>query len=816
MSTTGNLYLQVYNSESNKYIEIPSTVGAFSFGARNISGFSDYQTNNFSGFIFSRPVQIPSIEMMPIGIGINNTTGQQLFNINIGSNNSNTFTITDYITGNNGKGFVGATNLGYQNWALNSLAGLNLGLGNYFDYSDSSINLGLINYISGSDTSLNAGYKNSITSGDTNFIFGTRNALYSGNSVWILGTINNLNTTENSNILGNYNNIQNTSYNNSLGFSNTFNYVNNSLNLGNENELYNSNFIKILDDANNIYDSNHEIIFGSSNIVSGSKEELILGSNNISNFNTGNSTIGNSNDFEFSSYNNIHGYNISILNSNNNNIFGSLNAASGLSNSTVLGSNNSLNRSIINLLYRVPLTGITGKAAGQTPFTGITGYITLNGYNDLDGNGGNNNFIIGQQNATSLNSNSYIFGNSNQILNNANSYVFGNNNYLEKNINAYTFGENNSISGFKNYVIGNNNSVRSGDYNSILIGISHEFTGDYKIASINIASVNSSIEVNPAEIKLKSQNRPKINSEDIIIASDLQQYAKKSEITPASGIFDSLKFYDTNYDKLADQVELQTFTYSGKENRYFAAFSGKDANYNTVYFNGFFREQPIIGYTGAFVVQGNKYYWSNDLNYNIIFSNTLTSSGNWMLTSSHNFDTFFYNKSTNTGVFPTSNWIKTGYNIAGLGGLSKGTGITITNFTFNNVIAGIFTQETLNASEDLQLKSFNIFGTRSYPSTQGISVIYGNHTNPSFGPTWLIVDNFSSGIYYKNDNYSSTQTPQSGWTVTGFLGYTGQDPFMPTPYLNGAYGMKLSMGTRQGVIRSYDSTLGTVYIPIYY
>lgn len=817
-TTTGNLYLQVYNAASNKYIEIPSTIGTFGFGAAQISGYSDYQTNNFSGFIFSRPVKLPGIEMMPIGIGINNSTGQQLFGINIGSNNANRFTILNYITGNNGKGFVGATNLGYQNGALNSLVALNLGAGNYSDYSDYSINLGSINSISGSDISLNAGYNNSITSGDTNFIFGTRNVLFSGSTVFIFGALNNLNIVESSNILGDSNVIQNTNNNNFLGSSNTFNYVNNSLNLGDTNTVYNSSFIKILNDNNNIYDSNYETIIGPFNIISGSNQELILGSSNIGNVNSGNFIIGDSNNFQFSPYNNIYGSNILILNSKNNNIFGSFNSASGLLNSTVLGTSNTLDSSIVNLLYRIELTGITGLGVNQTRFTGVTGYLTLNGYNDLDANGGNNNFIIGKQNATSLNDNSYIFGNNNQVLNNTNSYIFGTNNYLEKNINSYAFGENNSVSGFKNYVIGNNNSVRSGDYNSILIGISHEFTGNYKLASINIASIDSSIEVNPSDIKLRSSNRPKINDEDITIQSDLAEYAKKTEITPTSGIFNSLKFYDPSYNRLADQVELQTFAYSGKEIRYSAAFSGKNSSYNTIYFDGFFREQPISYYTGAFVVQGNKYYWSNDLNYNIIFSNTMTSSGSWMLTSSHNFDTFFYNKSTNTGVFPMTNWIKTGYNIAGLGGLSKGTGITITNFSFNNAVFGIFTGEVLNGSQNLTLKSFNIFSTTSYSSPlQGISVIYGNHTNPKFTPTWLVVDNFSSGIYYRNDNYNATQTPQSGWIVTGFLGYTGRDSYLPDwPYLNGTYGMKLSMGTRQAVIRSSDPTLGTVYIPIYY
>jgi hypothetical protein len=812
-TTTGNLYLQVYNAPSNKYIEIPSNVGTISF-LTTPTGFTSYATtSNFSGFYFSRPVKInKAIEMLPINIGANNTTGNVTYSINIGAGNNDIFTRSSYINAQ----AVSATNLGILNGSIDSTYSTNLGSYNSFENAQSSLNLGLDNSISGSFKGLNLGFSNSITTGDYNLIFGFNNSINSGLNILLIGTDNTqLAVIENSNILGNFNTAQNVNFLNSFGFSNIFSNLDNSFNLGNSNKYYDSNNITMLNNSNTISGSSSEIILGNSNTLINSSADLIIGSNNITNFTTGNNINGSNNNLINGNSNNIYASQNSISNSNSNYIFGLSNAASGLSNSIVLGLYNSLDQSIINQLYRIELTGITGKAAGQTPFTGITGYRMVK-YIGVPGSGGNNNFIAGQFNSTSLNYNSYIIGENNQVLNNANSYIFGTNNYLEENNSSFAFGANNSISGFQNYVIGNNNSVRSGDYNSILIGISHQFTGADKVSSINIASVDSSIEVSPGDIKFNSPNRPKINNEDITIKSDLNEYTKKSEIIQNSGIFDSLKFYDPNYNRLADQVELQTFTYSGKENRYFGAFSGKNSNYDTIYFNGFFREQPISYYTGAFVVQGNKYYWSNDLNYNIIFSNTMTSSGSWMLTSSHNFDTFFYNKSTNTGVFPMTNWIKTGYNIAGLGGLSKGTGITITNFTFDNVIDGVFARETLNASQNLVLKSFNIFGTSAYTSNQGMSVIYGNHTNPKFTPTWLVVDNFSSGVYYRNDNYSSTQTPQSGWVVTGFLGYTGQDPYMPTPFLNGTYGMKLSMGSRQAVIRSSDPTLGTVYIPIYY
>ena len=98
MSTpTGNLYLQAYNVESNKYVEIPSSIGTISFVVAP-SGFITSQTENFSGFSFSTPVKVNALEMMPINIGVNNVTGSGTWQQNIGSFNSSLFNKIDFIT----------------------------------------------------------------------------------------------------------------------------------------------------------------------------------------------------------------------------------------------------------------------------------------------------------------------------------------------------------------------------------------------------------------------------------------------------------------------------------------------------------------------------------------------------------------------------------------------------------------------------------------------------------------------------------------------------------------------------------------------
>jgi hypothetical protein len=669
MSTpTGNLYLQAYNPESNKYVEIPSNIGTFSFYVAP-SGLVNLQTVNFSGFRFSTPVKVEALEMMPINIGMNNITGSGAWQQNIGSYNSTSFDKKDFID----TGYLGAFNLGYLNSARNSINSYNLGTTNSLMESNLCLNIGQLNTNSGSLYSYNIGKANTITTGNATYLIGASNQLYSGKNIIVIGRVNTLTTLINSLAIGN---------------DNTITTGTNLYNFGQKNTYTNVTNIGLFGDTNTLVNCDLDIIFGRTNSLENTSNNTLYGNYNFLNSGSDNVIFGNSNNSK-GSQDKIYGNSNSFAaNSSQDSVFGNINNLSGTNNNTLFGNYNTLDQSIIDQLYKVALTGITG--AGPTLFTGITGYLMLGGYAGVPGSGGNFNLLVGNNNQTSLNQSSYIFGDSNQVLNNSTSYIFGTNNYLEKSSNSYVFGESNSISGFQNYVIGNSNEIRSGDYNSIFIGINYTPTGNNKVATISLATVNSKIEINPSEIRLDSINRPKINGENIIIQSEFDTIA--DSLKQNGQTFTTNTFQDPYYDKLADKVFLSSFNYD----------------------------------SGA--------------------STSLTSYA-----------------------------------------------------------------QKFGATSSLFLNKFNIFSTTSYTGASGFNVIYGNHTNSQFSPAWLVVDNSTSGVYYKNDITPFNITPQSGWYATGFMDngllYTGT---------SNDFGVNLLMGSRQAYVSVSTSSFGTMYIPAFY
>jgi hypothetical protein len=694
---TGNIYLQIYNSEFNRYVEIPPSTAKFGFVTTPKDSFSFSETPDFSGFYFSRPVKISgSIETLPINIGANNVnqTGS-IFGANIGVYNSNLTTNLEYANG----GYIGNYNLGYINNFIDSINSYNVGYYNSSVQNQNSLILGGTNLASGQTESINIGHQNISNTVDNIYLLGIGNTTNSGVNLILLGIGNQNSDVQNGNIIGtsNINSISNGI--NIFGNSNNISGLNNNIIVGNLNSAINSTDNIIVGNLNAQSYSSNNSIFGIGNqILTGDSNNLFGNSNNTSGI--GNTVFGKSNLIN-GTQNSIYG-NVNSLSKENFllNIYGTNNILSGTNNSTLFGNNNTLDQSIINQLYRVELTGITGLGVGQTRFTGVTGYRMLGGYSGIPGSGGTFNFFVGNDNQTSLNNFSYIFGDSNQVLNNSTAYIFGSNNYLEKSTNSYAFGENNSVSGFKNYAFGNNNVIRSGEYNSILIGISHTFTGNFKVASVNIASVDSSIEVNPSEIHLKSPTRPKINGEEIVIESQLDAAINSISYTGTiqkNGLtFTNNIFQDPNYDKLADKIFLPTFTY-------------------------------------------------------------------------------------NSG--------------ASIGAVAS---------------AQSFTSDPL-----LFLPSFSIYSTTSYKG-KDFNILYATHSNPSAlkalsSPAWIVVDNYTSGIYYRNDITTYDKTPQTGWYPTGFKANNIMFTGTTSPI-----SVSLVMGTRTGFMSINDPIIGTAYIPIYY
>jgi hypothetical protein len=890
MSTpTGNLYLQAYNVESNKYVELPSSLGALSFYIAP-SGFINSRTEGFSGFRFSTPVKVDALEMMPINIGVNNITGSGVFQQNIGSFNSSSFNKIDLIK----TGYLGGFNLGYYNIATNSINSYNLGTINSTIDSNLCLNIGQSNKNSGSFFSYNIGRANILTTGNATYLIGASNNLYSGQNILVIGASNTLTALINSLSIGNDNTI-------TTGV--------NLYNFGQTNTYKNATNIGLFGNSNTSINSNLDIIFGRTNYLTNTSNNTLFGNDNLSNSGSDNVIFGNDNTSNGTSEN-IYGSNNKLSsNAAEDIIFGASNTLSGTTSNTIIGSYNNSDSSAFTLfisgititgsiaqskynqiymtgaqatgffrtigdLYGDPTlfgsSGFNGRytttdfsgyskiindnvfgngeiaygriiydpidnnayncfkqnypynqkawvlfldiggaprydwlpayncinlTSGKSPWSGLRslyngglpcGYAeasysfnpnptgTLTGYGsdnvngfytrtkadtnftnsrgntinfDEDGpalyynnkntgnlysldriyltsggvqnfsrwsglkpynsgkafatgtpftiyrenlGGGINNFYLGNNNKATFNDSSFILGSTNTLLDNNSSYVFGGNNYLEDSSASYIFGDTNSSLGYQNYIIGNNNEIRSGDYNSIFIGINYTPTGANKIATISLASVDSKIEITPSAINLDSTNRPKINGQNIIIQSEFDTIA--NSLNSNGPTFTTNTFQDANYDKLANNVLLSSFTYN----------------------------------SGA--------------------STSLTSSA-----------------------------------------------------------------QEFSATSTLFLNKFNIFSTQSYTGEGGFNVIYGNHTNSQFSPAWLVVDNSTSGVYYKNDITPFNITPQSGWYATGFM----ENSLLYTGTSNN-FGINLVMGSRQGYASVSTASFGTMYVPFFY
>jgi hypothetical protein len=763
MITTGNLYIQVYNALSNKYVELP---------VDELSIQTFLRSGNFplTGFLITGDLRLnKKLEMATIDLGRYNRTYQG-HNIGVGNN----------IIGLSGSLWqtYPSFNIGSLNYQTSGYNSFNIGQSNSIASNDSSFAIGTSNSISALNSPFNLyqytlGNDNQLSlSGDNNYVIGQLNDLnFVIISSKIFGDNNIVNTGEYIKIIGDSNSLGNSSYVDSLGDSNTFSNSQAIFSLGDTNNISSSTGIFNVSKNSDITRSENVLIFGNDNSSTNGNSSIIVGQSN---------TLSGSNEAI------LIGYYNDIVNT-------------GDFRSTIVGYDNDFSDRVSN----IDVFGDYNSNSGSFSDSFIVG---SNNYGVNSSNSNINGSINIIENSEYVN----IFGTNNEVDRSSSNSIFGRYNTLSSGINCSIIGYNNSVSGLQNYVFGNNNIVRSGDYNSILIGISHEFTGDFKVASINIASVDSKIEITPSDIKLNSFNRAKFNDENIAIVSDLNNYLNSSNGLSNSGVFTSYVINDPNYTNLSAQIELQAFAYSGKEDRYYGGFSGLNTSDPNAYnFTGFFRKQPALYYEGLHSIYGNNYYQASNQNFEILFSRDIEPvTGNWIISPKNSLGVLFYNKSTNTGVFPTSNWIRTGAN-------------TITGydpaptFEYSSEFTGFFPTQKINSSSSYTSNYFNNFGTIAYSSHDEVAVIYGNHSNPQFNPTWLIIDKYSSGVYYINNSIPSTTTPQTGWVATGYMGYTGRNPEDLTNAISNT-GIKISLGTRSGIISSYDPTYGKIYIPFLY
>lgn len=758
----------------------------FYYKIENLNTFSGY---NFKGDI--RTEGLFSQSQVNLGLDNRNFSGSKANMLGLSNNASSAPQTKSYILGgsNNLNKSDNSNVFGFNNKIDSADLSISIGDSNQTINSKyNNLNLGFSNLISGLNNSdsadtYNIGWANKSVDTSGVKVFGEANSIKSVKDALVLGENIFLEKSDQINAIGKDLSIKQAFYDTVIGTNNILDYTYKNTLLGIDSEIFDSSKVYLVGENNLSTGDDSNCIFGRDNESTLNKESHIIGDDNL------------------------------ISNSNNLNFFGNFSEIKGLTDSTAIGEVNNLNDS-----FGITVIGKANNITGLLNGIIVGEYNTqgnLNtGSNVLPGTGlaGKNLYVFGRSNNGKNNENLFTFGESNIGLDSDNSYIIGNENIASKAFNSYVFGQNNSISGSQNYVIGNNNIVRSGDSNSILIGISHEFTGAFKVASINIASVDSKIEVSPNEVKINSPSRIKFNDQNIAVASDLNNFLNSSNGLANSGSFESYIINDPNYTTLADQIQLQSFAYSGREDRYYGKFSGfNESSQNAYNFTGFFRKQPALFYGGLHSIYGNDFYQSNNQDFEILFSRDIEPiTGNWIISPKSSLGLLFYNRSTNTGIFPVSNWITTGsVNITKVTGYNPAP-----SFQYSSSFTGFSPNQKINSSTLYSSNYFNNFGIVTYPSAQDdIAVLYGAHTDPKNDPSWLIIDKYSSGVYYINKSVPRTTTPQTGWIATGYMGYTGRNPQDLT---NALSGIQISLGTRSGIISSYDATYGRIYIPFLY
>jgi hypothetical protein len=797
--TTGNIYTQVFDPITSTYQELQSDISPIKIIAR-------------SGEIGSKVLPYTGVS-----IEVFDTKAILMYPINIG-----------YLNYNSGDGItIGASN-----------AIFNTSPTGFFSALPAPISLGEANLISGVQ-SINIGNYNAKYNTWYSFSLGEYNKEADTAQVYSIGRANMASGLLWAKILGSYNYFQkSTSLPQSgvdvhhvmvLGDSNLLRsgvrYVNV---LGNSNYLRSeANSIGVVGDLNLIYkmSGQYNLILGKSNTVGNGINLYTLGSNNSVLLSNDSYVLGRNNAYSSGNDNFVFGKFNESISGYENNVIGNSNSSNGYSSNIYGNRNATYLNSFSNILL----------GNDNEIFSGSNNNLTLGARNADQGSNGS--ITLGNDNSISGNTSSYIIGENNEYINNNNAYILGNENYAENSSNCFVLGTENSVSGFQNYVVGNNNIIRSGDYNSILIGISHQpDTGDfnYKVASVNLASVDNLLQVTPTDIKLVSINRPTINDENIIITSDLDSYLNLSNGLSNSGdVVNNTgdnTFNDKSYVGYPNQIKIRPFQISGQERWNCGPFSGV-WEYEP-YFNfttGFFVKRKTSFYSNGYSITGDYYYISNDGAYNALFTFDLDPAGTWIITSTNPTTNppLFYNTSTNSGVLPL-NWTTMtstdplnpngdfayGYDPAPI-------------FEYSAPTFNITNEEKINPGTS-SFDYFYLYGEKSYTSAdQGFSIIYGAHKNPQFDPAWLIIDNYSSGLYAINNSSDFTTLPQSGWQGTGFMGYRGQGSGewyggayipMEQPNSNNNYydpSIKIS-ANRTGLLSSSDPVLGKIYIPFIY
>jgi len=876
MNITGDLYLQVYNNQSGRFLEIPRNQASISFKVLPTGLEALPHTIGFSGFSFSGPISTSRIDMLPINIGGMSISGSGNYHLNLGLFSTHSFSKLSLVTGN----AIGSHNIGYFDSAFDSVNSYNLGAINSLINSDQSFNIGINNVNSGSLFSYNLGSSNLLQSGWNSYLIGRNNTISSGNELLSFGQDNRFTNIFNATNIGKNNIIINSEDLISFGNSNTSEQSTISTIIGKNNSLLNSSNSHAFGQSNNLVSSANERVIGDSNFLNSGSTNLLVGNfNYISN--TGNSVFGQSNTID-GSFGTIYG-NSNILQSNalQDLIFGNTNRLSGTTSNTIIGFNNSSDPSLyIPFVSGILITGTYGETKLDRIYltganaTGFFKYIadavvednlytgfTFNGlYTTTDfitysknlGMGLTNNIfgrinydsqnLYGNGNAwiltldlsedvggtyaayTSYNLTGWsglanVLGTTNVFTPNPTGRLSG---YVNDNVNGF-YNRGNNISNITfnnskghaiNYDFGTGwnlyyNNVRTGDLPTTFERIYSEIDGTNFTGWSGLKSYNSGSAKIATGITYANQFNAIGGNSNFYIGNN--NAGTLNSFSYSFGNGNSLYGNSNSYavgrsNILENSISSYTFgelnTVSGFQNYVIGNNNEiRSGDFNSIFIG--------INYTptGSDKVATISLA-SVDNKIEISPSEIRLDSANRPKINGENiiiqsdFNTISNSIVQNGPTFPTNSFKDPNYD-------KLADRISVSGFTYNsgagtNLVS--YPQE-FYATSTLLLNNFNIFSTTSYTGVSGFNIIYGNHTRSQFSPAWIVVDNSTSGVYYKNDTIPFNITPQSGWYTTGFDGNAG---------LSANFGVNLVMGSRQGYMSVRSASFGTFYLPYFY
>jgi len=610
-----------------------------------------------------------------------------------------------------------------------------------------------------SQSQVNLGFQNRNFSGSKANMVGLNNNASSGpqNKSYILGGLNNLNKSDNSNIFGFNNKIDSADFSISIGDSNqTIRGEYNNLNLGFSNLISGLNSPRS-QDTYNIGWGNKSVnttgvkVFGEANSIKSVQDAVVLGENIF---------------LEKSSQINAIGKDLSIKEAFYD---------------TVIGTNN-----ILDYTYKNTLLGIDSEIFDSSK-------VYLVGENNLS-TGDDSNCIFGRDNQSTLNKESHIIGDDNLISNSNNLNFFGNFSEIKGLTDSTAIGEvNNLNNSFGITVIGKGNNI-TGLLNGIIVGEynaqGHLNTGDNILPPTGLAGKN--LYVFGRSNNGKNNENLFTFGESNIGLDSYNSYIIGNE-NIASEAFNSYVFGQSNSISGSQNYVIgnNNEVRSGDRNSIFIGI-----NYTPTGAN----KTATISLAAV-----NSKIEINPSDIRLDSVNRPKINGENIIIQSE-FDTIANSLNQNGPTFATNKFQDPYYD-------KLADKIFLSSFEYDSGASTslVSPSQEFGATSTLFLNKFNIFNTTSYTGVGGFNVIYGNHTNSQFSPAWLVVDNSTSGVYYKNDITPFDITPQSGWYATGFI----DGDLLHTGTSNN-FGINLVMGSRQGYMSVNTASYGTMYVPFFY